>query len=285
MAVSAARKLAEDAAKAAGVELRLLTTLEDADRILRVMVATWGEHQLVPREMIRALADSGNIPYGAFRRDELVGYVLGWMGLDEGGPHVHSHMLAVLPGSRSAGVGYALKLAQRAQALDAGYRVVRWTFDPLQARNAHFNLNKLGVQCDRFHRDFYGAMSDALNRGDRSDRLVVRWDLDQAVGGSTSPPGPYVDALRASGPPEKPTPERGEEPAVDAAGSVRVWIPADYAGLKERDPALASDWRDAVGEVLDRCFDLGMIVVGLTRAPDGPRYVLTAAATATGGSA
>jgi predicted GNAT superfamily acetyltransferase len=64
-----------------------------------------------------------------------------------------------------------------------------------------------------------------------------------------------------------------------------VGVPADYAGLKERDPALASEWRDAVGEVLDRCFDRGMIVVGLIRDPDGPRYLLMAAATATGGSA
>jgi predicted GNAT superfamily acetyltransferase len=285
MAVNAARTLAEDAARAAGVEFRLLTTLEDADRIVGVMVATWGEHQLVPREMIRALADSGNVPYGAFRSEELVGYVLGWMALDEDGPHVHSHMLAVLPGSRSGGVGYALKLAQRAQALEAGYRVVRWTFDPLQARNAHFNLTKLGVQCDRFHRDFYGAMSDALNRGDRSDRLVVRWDLDHAIGGSTSPPGPHVDVLRASGPLEMPTPERGEEPALTVGGSVRVGIPADYVALKERDPALASEWRDAVGDVLDRCFDLGMIVVGLSRDRDGPRYVLTTPTTAAVGSA
>lgn len=285
MAVNAARTLARDAARAAGVELRLLTTLEDADRIIGVMVATWGEHQLVPREMIRALADSGNIPYGAFRGDELVGYVLGWMALDGDGPHVHSHMLAVLPGSRSGGVGYALKLAQRAQALEAGYRVVRWTFDPLQARNAHFNLNKLGVLCDRFHRDFYGAMSDALNRGDRSDRLVVRWDLDRAIGSSTGPAGPHVDALRAGGPLEMPTPELGEEPALATGGSVRVGIPGDYVGLKERDPALASEWRDAVGDVLDRCFDLGMIVVGLTRDPDGPRYVLTAPATPATGSA
>jgi predicted GNAT superfamily acetyltransferase len=194
-------------------------------------------------------------------------------------------MLAVLPGSRSGGVGYALKLAQRAQALEAGYRVVRWTFDPLQARNAHFNLNKLGVQCDRFHRDFYGAMSDALNRGDRSDRLVVRWDLDRAIRSSTSPPGPHVDALRASGPLETPTPERGEEPALAAGGSLLVGIPADYVGLKERDPALASEWRDAVGDVLDRCFELGMIVVGFSRDPDGPGYVLTARAAAADGSA
>jgi predicted GNAT superfamily acetyltransferase len=286
MAGNAAWKLAEDAARAAGVELRPLTTLEDADRILGVMVATWGEHQLVPREMIRALADSGNVPYGAFRSDELIGYVLGWMALDADGPHVHSHMLAVLPGSRSHGVGYALKLAQRAQALEAGYGVVRWTFDPLQARNAHFNLTKLGVLCDRFHRDFYGAMTDALNRGDRSDRLVVRWDLDQMVGTSSIPAGAHiVDALRVSGPPEMPKPEWGEEPRVAAGGTVRVSIPADYSGLKERDPGLASEWRDAVGEVLGRCFDLGMIVLGFTHDPDGPRYVLTVPAIAAGGSA
>ena len=280
MAMSAARRLAEDAARAADIELRPLTTLEDADRIVRVMIATWGEHQLVPREMIRALADSGNVPYGAFRGDELVGYVLGWMALDGDGPHVHSHMLAVLPERRSAGVGYALKLAQRAQALEAGYHVIRWTFDPLQGRNAHFNLNKLGVRCDRFHRDFYGAMGDALNRGDRSDRLVVRWELDRPVGSSTSQPGPHVDALRATGPPEMPFPEREDEPDNAAGGTVRVSIPADYAALKERDPALASQWRDAVGDVLDRCFDLGMIVVGFTRDPDGPKYILTAPASA-----
>jgi len=282
MAGDDAWKLAEDAAMAADVEVRPLAAIEDADRILRVMVATWGEHQLVPREMLLALADSGNEPYGAFRQGELVGYVLGWVGLDRDGPHVHSHMLAVLPGLRSRGVGYALKLAQRAQAMDAGYRVVRWTFDPLQARNAHFNLNKLGVLCDRFHRNFYGAMTDVLNRGDRSDRLVVRWELDHVIAPYAAPTGPEVAVLRASGPQGMPKPERGEEPRVAAGGTVRVSIPADYSGLKERDPALASEWRDAVGEVLGRCFDLGMIVLGFTREPEGPRYVLTVPATAVG---
>ncbi len=84
MAGNDAWKLAEDAAMAADVEVRPLSAIEDADRILRVMVATWGEHQLVPREMLRALADSGNEPYGAFRQGELVGYVLGgwaWTGM------------------------------------------------------------------------------------------------------------------------------------------------------------------------------------------------------------
>src|SRR5207247_8508729 len=164
--------------------------------------------------------------------EETGGSVVGWRARDADGLHVHSHMLAVLPGSRSGGVGYALNLAQRAQALEAGYGVVRWTFDPLQARNAHFNLNKLGVLCDRFHRDFYGAMSDALNRAARSDRLVVRWELDRAIGSSAIPSGPHVvDALRPGGSPELPKPERGEEQDLPSLGIVRVRISSDYLVL------------------------------------------------------
>ena len=274
MAVSEAWKAAEQAARAAEVELRPCTTLEDADEILRIMIATWGEHQLVPREMIRALSDSGNRPYGAFRRGEMVGYVLGWMGSDRDGPHVHSHMLAVAPDLRSRGVGYALKLAQRAQALEQGYSVVRWTFDPLQSRNAHFNINKLGVVCDRFHRNFYGAMTDVVNRGERSDRLVVRWDLDRAAGPRPIPKGDEVAVLEANGPDDLPRPVRAEPIAPDG-GSLRVCIPRDYAGLKERDPGLAAEWRDAVGDVLEECFGHGAIVVAFGSAGDrAPGYRL-----------
>src|SRR5947209_19101302 len=107
--------LAEKAAREAGVDLRSLGELEDADRILDVMIATWGQHQLLPSELIRALQESGNLPYGAFRGDDMIGYVLGFLGSDPDGLHVHSHMLAVRPGLRSKGVGYALKLGQRAQ--------------------------------------------------------------------------------------------------------------------------------------------------------------------------
>lgn len=275
MAESDAWELANSAARVAGAELRPLTTLEDADRIRRVMIATWGEHQLVPREMIRALADSGNVPYGAVNGDDLVGYVMGWMALDADGPHVHSHMLAVLPDRRSGGVGLALKLAQRAQALDAGYHVVRWTFDPLQARNANFNLNKLGAVCDRFHRDFYGRMTDDINRGDRSDRVVVRWDLDAPLGPRLLPPEPGVTVLGSAGGPGSPRPEI-QEPA-SSAPSARVSIPADYPELKERDPELAATWREAVGDALEACFGLGLILTHFVRGRGGeaPQYVLT----------
>ena len=117
---------AHAAASAAEVSLRPLVTVDDADAILEVMIATWGGHQLLPRESIVALGESGNTPIGAFDRDDrLIGYVLGWAGVDADGLHVHSHMLAALPDRRHRGVGFALKLAQRAQALDQGIHVAR----------------------------------------------------------------------------------------------------------------------------------------------------------------
>ena len=185
---TSAWELAHTAAARSGVTLRPLTTVADAEAIVAVMIATWGEHQLLPSEMIVALAESGDVPFGAFDGEGLVGYVLGWAGVEsQDGLHLHSHMLAALPSRRHKGVGFALKLAQRAQCLDQGIHVVRWTFDPMIARNAWLNLGKLGAVADRFRRNFYGAMSDSLNAGERSDRLVVRWDLDRE-------PGPQIRA-------------------------------------------------------------------------------------------
>jgi predicted GNAT superfamily acetyltransferase len=258
--------LANAAAGAAGVALRPLTSLEDCDRILDVMIATWGNHQLLPREMIRALGESGNVPYGAVDGDELVGYVLDWAGVDHVGLHVHSHMLATRPERRHGGVGYALKLAQRARALDQGIHVARWTFDPLLARNAHLNLTKLGAIADRFHRDFYGEMGDTLNAGERSDRLVVRWDLDRVPGPARRDPGgrPVV-LVRGRG--ERPEP--GEPPGP--TGAV-VEIPPEHTELKAIVPGSAAAWRDAVADALDGCFAAGLVVLGFDR--ERSAYVL-----------
>ena len=236
--------LAHAAAETAGVILRPLTSLGDADTILRVMIATWGEHQLIPREEILALAESGNVPWGADAGDETIGYVLGWAGIDpEDGLHLHSHMLAALPDRRHRGVGYALKLAQRAACLDQGIHLVRWTFDPMISRNAWFNVGKLGAIADRFHRNFYGEMTDSLNAGERSDRLVVRWELDR-------PPGP-----RAA-------------PAVHET----IVVPREYDAMRTSDRAAASAERDRAAAAFEDAFARGKIVVSFDR--DSATYAL-----------
>jgi predicted GNAT superfamily acetyltransferase len=250
---------ARAAATAAGVALRPLEALEDADRILEVMISTWGEHQLLPRELIRALMESGNEPWGAFEGGRLVGYVLGFLGHDREGPHVHSHMLAVLPDHQSRGVGYALKLAQRAVAADRGVPCLRWTFDPLLSRNAFFNIAKLGAVCDRFHRGFYGEMSDVLNRGDRSDRLVVRWDVSGHEAGPVEEEGPLV--LDRDGPDEFPRPVIRERPTT---GPARVRIPREYQELRRRDRGLALAWRDASADAIEACMGAGLLATDFT---------------------
>lgn len=260
---------AHDAANAADVELRPLTSVEDADRILGVMVATWGEHQLLPREMIRALGDSGNTPWGAFDGDRLIGYVLGWSGVDrEEGLHAHSHMLATLPDRRHRGIGYALKLAQRAQCLDQGIFRVRWTFDPLLSRNAHFNLTKLGATADRFLPNFYGEMTDTLNQGERSDRLLVRWDLEREPAGVARDAGSEVLG-RTGADPSAPSPTSVRSPEGSPA---LIRIPREYHELRRRDRALAEAWRDATSAAFTACFDVGLVATGFT---DDSTYVLT----------
>jgi predicted GNAT superfamily acetyltransferase len=248
---AAAWEIAHAAATRAGVRLRPLNTVADAEAIIAVMIATWGEHQLLPSEVIVALAEAGDVPYGAFDGDELIGYVLGWAGVEpQDGLHLHSHMLAALPSRRHGGVGFALKLAQRAQCLEQGIHVVRWTFDPMIARNAWFNLGKLGAVADRFRRDFYGAMSDTLNAGERSDRLVVRWDLDR-----------------------EPDPGRGTHDAP--ARAVSVNIPRDYPALRETDPTAARVERDRVAGALDGFFRDGMIAAAFN--PETSTYALVPA--------
>ncbi len=267
-AMSEAWDVAHAAARTARVSLRPLAELPDADAINRVIRATWGGQEL-DREVIKALVESGNVPWGACANDEVIGFVLGWAGVTaEDGLHVHSHMLATVPGLRHKGVGFALKLAQRAQALEQGMSLVRWTFDPMLARNAWFNLGKLGATADRFHEHFYGDMVDEINRGERSDRLVVRWDLDAMTPGAREHDG--FEVLGRTGRNDAPRPTEVRDPAGDRC---LVRIPREYHDLREHDRALAADWRSAVADALRRCFDAGLTVTGFTATT---AYVCTA---------
>jgi predicted GNAT superfamily acetyltransferase len=233
--MSEAWELARAAGRGAGVELRPLTSVEDADRINDVIQSTWGGQRL-DREVVRALAASGNVPWGAFDGARMIGFVLGWAGVDEDGLHVHSHMLAAVPDHRHRGVGYTLKLAQRAQALDQGISLVRWTFDPLVARNAWLNIGKLGAVVDRFERDYYGEMTDDLNAGERSDRFMVRWDLERE-------PGPR-----------------------SVAGPVtEIAVPGDLYTLREDDPGRARAWRDEVASAAEAALARGEVGLAFDR--------------------
>jgi predicted GNAT superfamily acetyltransferase len=260
-------ELVRTAAHRSGVSIVPLEELNDADRVRAVIEAVWGEQDL-PREMLRAFQHAGSVLFGAEANGELVGFVMGFAGLADG-LHVHSHMLAAVPGWQDRGIGYVLKLAQRAECLDRGIDEVRWTFDPLVARNARFNLVKLGAEAFRLLPDFYGEMSDRLNRGDRSDRFDVRWRLssdrvEQALRGTLDRVVPGESVLEAVGE----TATDDSEPkltGVSPAPGARVAIPADHQGIKARDPALARRWREASAEAFRVCFDEGLVATWFDR--------------------
>ncbi len=160
-----------------------------------------------------------------------------------------SHMTAVRPDHQARNVGFRLKLAQRTAALDAGIDRIRWTFDPLQALNAHFNIRKLGVRVIGYENNIYGNSSSPLHHGMPTDRLLVEWDLKPGPGrgGGGVPSGAIpenLDALTravASEGPRAPRPVLGLEETP-----VAIEIPADIGALLRNDPASARQWQRAL---------------------------------------
>src|SRR5438046_6003024 len=160
--------------------VRKCETLEEFHGCVELQRQIWGEADLEvePVTMFVVAAHTGGQVRGAFANGRMVGYTLAIAGLREGVPYLHSHMTGVASDYRDRGVGRLLKLFQREEALGRGIRLVQWTFDPLELRNAHFNLNRLGAICREYQPNLYGVTTSPLHRGLETDRLLVEWHLD-----------------------------------------------------------------------------------------------------------
>ncbi|MFM8992785.1 MAG: GNAT family N-acetyltransferase [Actinomycetota bacterium] len=164
----------------------------------------WGYRGMVPNEVIIATVHAGGSASLAGVGDALVGAGWGCLGAHDVEHYLHSpvmrtlhsHVTGVVPEYGSLGVGEALKRHQWLWAHEHALDAITWTFDPLVRRNAYFNLVKLGAIVTEYHEDFYGAISDGLNRGEHTDRLVVTWRV--AGCGGTPPMGRHVDVAEWS---------------------------------------------------------------------------------------
>ncbi|MCX6522228.1 MAG: hypothetical protein NTZ21_16340 [Actinobacteria bacterium] len=210
------------AATRAGVVITEIADPDDLDELRSVLHDIWGVEIVPPRNLLRGMAIGGACLQLARLDERPVGFALGFLGW-EGGVHLHSHQVGVLHELRAAGVGYALKLAQRAQALRHGITEMRWTYDPMLFTNARFNLVRLGVRPTAFLPHCYGDRRDAFNTGDTTDRLEVSWALDHAVGGAAT---------------------------VAAPEDLQVELPTDYHALRAGDVARADEWRRQVSTAL-----------------------------------
>jgi len=165
------------------VSIRPLDGPEDFQRAEQVQVETWDYRDIdvVPAAIFSVARNFGGQALGAMDGDRMVGFALSFGAYEDGHVHLHSHMVAVVPDYQNRGVGRLIKLAQREDALRRGNHQIVWTFDPLQARNAHFNIVRLGGIGVRYMPNLYGKTSSPLHGGMPTDRLLIEWNLDNPM--------------------------------------------------------------------------------------------------------
>jgi predicted GNAT superfamily acetyltransferase len=169
-----------DLAASPRIRIAAVTDLDDCERCVAIQLAVWGysDGDVIPKRVFIVARAIGGQVIGAWAGRELVGFAMALPGYRDGRAYLHSHMLAVLPEYRNAGLGRRLKLAQRDDALARGIEHMEWTFDPLEIKNAHLNIARLGAIARRYLPDFYGQSSSSLQAGLPSDRLVAEWWLN-----------------------------------------------------------------------------------------------------------
>lgn len=226
--------------------------VQDSDRLREIedlQLQVWGgdPREVVPTHMLYVVEKSGGILLAAYDRGRLAGFVLGLLGRGHGALYHASHMLGIHPDYQGKGIGAALKQAQRVQALEQGLTVMTWTYDPLEARNAYFNIHKLGATSRTYHPNLYGDMEDDLNRGMPSDRLTVEWHLDGPVRhANVGDPVPLL--LNQDGKPLLlPAPS-------SPGGPLSVAIPLNIQRSKETSLDVALAWRQSVRNALTWAF-------------------------------
>ena len=223
------------------ISIRPLTSLPDQALGRMIFDHTWAMDagtEITPN-LLQAMIHSGAYLSGAFIDGECVGAAFAFPATT-GGPHLHSHMTAVIDKFRDKGIGHALKVDQYKWAKQNNYKEITWTFDPLVARNAKLNILKLGVDISAYYPNFYGDMPDELNAGDESDRVMASLKI---VGDAPTP----RTAISA---PDK--------------SAVLIEIPSDIVAIRVKDIAENLRWRRLVRDEFVGVLARGGKVVGFS---------------------
>jgi predicted GNAT superfamily acetyltransferase len=272
------------------VTIRDLASLDDYAACVDLQEETWGAgfSERVPTAILRVSQMIGGVSAGAFDGSgDLVGFVFGMTGLRDGELVHWSDMLAVRERLRAQGIGARLKQYQREKVVALGVRSMLWTFDPLQARNAHFNINILGAVPISYQPDMYGSNTgSSLHGALPTDRFVVKWDLrreqahrpgddvvrdDDAQLPMANPLDadgrPFVSFLEMTPPPREP--------------GYRVGIPSDLGAVQATSADAARRWRTVVRGVMTTLLSHGYAVSGFRRPAGGAPYYVVRRLTAT----
>lgn len=267
------------------MEIRPMESWEEFRACERLQREVWGSEfrEIAPASLLKVSRRLGGVVTGAFPDGdgELTGFVFGLTGLEEGRPVHWSHMLAVREGRRGEGIGRRLKEHQRRELLELGVGTVYWTFDPLVAGNAHFNLNRLGVRVEEYVPQMYGDTESDLHRGIGTDRFVVAWDLEayRPPARSAGEETPEVEGGPAGEDPSAAVPDPsavpGEAEMGEAPPVLRIDIPSDILAVRRRDPEEARRWRERTRGAFVSRLGSGYEVTGFVPGPERGHYLLT----------
>lgn len=236
------------------IELRALAETRQFQEAVELQRTVWGfsDIELLPVRLFVVATKVGGQAFGAYDGKSMVAFLLSIPGLKPGGgSYLHSHMLGVLAEYRNKGVGRMLKLRQREDALQRGIGLVEWTFDPLELKNAFFNMERLGAVVRRYVENQYGTTSSPLHGGLPTDRCVAEWWLAS----------PHAEAIIAGQAPTRSVEERVE-------------VPADIDVIRREEPRRAREIQKSLGISLMRAFDRGLAVVGFGRSERTGTYLL-----------
>jgi predicted GNAT superfamily acetyltransferase len=236
-------------------DIRPLTDREDLKSAVRLQRQIWGfeDVDLIPLRLFVVASKIGGQVYGAFDGAQLIGFCMAIPGLKPGGKtYLHSHMLGVLPEYRNAQVGRRLKVAQRDDALARGIDLIEWTFDPLEIKNAFFNVERLGAVVRRYVPNQYGTTSSPLHGGLPTDRCIAEWWISS----------PRVKTILAGQP--------FERPPVETC----IAIPSNIATIRANDPPSAREIQQKACEQFRDAFDRGLAAIGFEKSEQAGTYLL-----------
>jgi predicted GNAT superfamily acetyltransferase len=270
------------------VRIRRAGGRADYDACVLLQKAVWGLADLEVTSALQLVATvhaGGLLHIAETAAGEPVGFAYAFAALRGGLPHLHSDMLAVVPEYQKRGVGVSLKWAQRDDALERGIGLITWTYDPMQARNAHLNLRRLGATAPEFLEDFYGVTTSTLHHGMPTDRLLVHWELraprvqerqqqGEPPRSEPAPPYPRINEVQwqAGWPVSSPPRFDLESPEL------LLEVPPDWDVLAKAAPRVAEDWHGKVRMAFKYYFGRGYCAVDFSPSEDKgrrrPLYVL-----------
>jgi len=234
------------------IEVRHCTTIDEYEQCVRIVRTVWGPELAEPTGMFVVAHHTGGQTFAAFVGSKMVGFTLAIAATRGGKIFLHSHQTAVLPEYRDRGIGRKLKLFQRDDALRRDIDLVEWTFDPLELKNAYFNLARLGAVARRWIPNFYGITDSPLHSGIPTDRLVAEW---------------WLESTRV-----KATLEG--DPLAESSSGERVSLPSNIAQVKAENPEAAVRIQTALRERMQLAFSRGLVATSIESSEGGTNYVL-----------